>query len=390
MIHITNKKDCCGCGSCIQRCPRHCISLIEDYEGFLYPEVDISKCINCGLCEKACPLLNRTKASLPLSVFAVKNRNEDERMASSSGGIFIALAKEVLAKNGVVFGAIFDKNWEVRHTYTEEMDGVKAMMGSKYLQSRMENSYVNAEHFLKTGREVLFCGSPCQIAGLHKYLRKPYPNLLSVDFLCHGVPSPGVWRKYLNETFAKSLIQSIEFREKTSHGWKNFSFVIRGTFGFKVDERTILQSNIHRENTFMRGFLSNIYLRPSCYDCRCKNGVSQSDITIADYWGIHILMPDFDDNKGVGLVLVNTAKGKAYFNSLSIESRPSSLEDAKRFNGGFKESITPHPKREKFYSMIANGCSVTSAVNQCLKMTFLRKLANRTKRIIKKGKHIIK
>lgn len=241
MINIINKKDCCGCAACVQRCPRHCITLKEDEEGFLYPDVDLDACVDCHLCEKVCPLINRPEKICPSEVLAVKNRNEEERMASSSGGVFIALAKKIIEQGGVVFGAVFDDNWEVVHTYTETLEGVRPMMGSKYVQSRMENTFREAETFLKDGRKVLFSGTPCQITGLHNYLRKDYPNLLAVDFLCHGVPSPGVWRRYLEETFGRSarraaagkntvlssslksmpVITGIEFRDKNLTAGKN-------------------------------------------------------------------------------------------------------------------------------------------------------------------------
>ena len=208
MIKIQNKQDCCGCSACVQRCPKHCISMKEDEEGFLYPVVVETLCIDCGLCEKVCPIINRPEKLPVMKVLAVKNRNEEERMASSSGGVFIALAKKVIEQNGVVFGAVFDVNWEVKHTYSETLDGVKPMMGSKYVQSRIGESFSQAEGFLKEGRKVLFTGSPCQITALHNYLHKGYPNLLAVDFLCHGVPSPGVWRKYLEETFSLSAFKA--------------------------------------------------------------------------------------------------------------------------------------------------------------------------------------
>ncbi len=201
MIHIKKKGDCYGCSACVQKCPKQCISLVEDGEGFLYPKVDTVGCIDCGLCEKVCPWINRPEKFPPKEVLAVKNRNETERMASSSGGVFIALAREVIGRGGVVFGAVFDEKWEVKHACAETLEDVRPMMGSKYVQSRIGDSYCQAERFLKAGRKVLFTGSPCQVAGLHAYLRKDYTNLLSVDFLCHGVPSPGVWRQYLGETF---------------------------------------------------------------------------------------------------------------------------------------------------------------------------------------------
>lgn len=206
MITIIDKSKCCGCTACVQRCPKQCITLKEDDEGFLYPHVEINKCIGCNLCEKVCPLINISEKKAPIKVLAVKNRNEEERLNSSSGGIFIALAKYVIDHGGVVFGAVFDEKWEVRHTYTENVEGIIAMMGSKYLQSRIENTFSEAEFFLKQGRKVMFTGTPCQIAGLRKFLKKEYTDLLLVDVLCHGVPSPKVWRKYLYETL-KMCIQ---------------------------------------------------------------------------------------------------------------------------------------------------------------------------------------
>lgn len=256
MIHITNKKNCCGCSACVQRCPKQCIRLVEDTEGFLYPQVDEEICIKCGLCEKVCPILNQADKLPVQEVLAVKNPDEEERMNSSSGGVFLPLAREVINKGGVVFGAIYDKSWEVHHVYAEKIEDVYPMMGSKYLQSKIENTYKEAERFLKQGREVMFVGSPCQIAGLRTFLRnKEYPNLLAVDFLCHGVPSPGVWRRYLAETYggygvkehgrlqatagkntvllsslnATSPIGDIKFRDKRESGWKKYRFVVRYT-----------------------------------------------------------------------------------------------------------------------------------------------------------------
>ena len=403
MIHITEKRECCGCSACILRCPKRCITLREDAEGFLYPEVDKERCIDCGLCEKVCPWQNRAVPVPPLEVLAVKNRNEEERLDSSSGGVFIALAKAVIRKGGVVFGAVFDRRWEVIHAYAESMEGVRRMMGSKYVQSHIGNSYKEAEQFLKQGREVLFCGTPCQIAGLHSFLHKPYSNLLSVDFLCHGVPSPGVWRRYLVETFSISarraaagkntvlssslndmpVITGIAFRDKKLHGWKKFSFVVRGKSASKADKNSVLLSAKHFENPFMRGFLSNLYLRPSCYHCRCKNGVSHSDLTIADYWGIHRLMSDFDDDKGVGLVLLNTGKGESLFHALDMETRISTLGDAMRFNGGFKEDARQNPKREDFFAAISTGRTVEEAVEICLYVPMFIRLWHWGKRKVK-------
>lgn len=402
MINIQNKQDCCGCTACVQHCPKHCISLQEDKEGFLYPVVDEKVCVNCGICENVCPWLNQPEPISPIEILAVKNRNEAERMESSSGGVFIALAKEVLSKGGVVFGAVFDENWEVKHTYAEKIEDVRPMMGSKYLQSRIGNSYQEAEKFMKEGRQVLFTGTPCQITGLHKFLRKEYSNLLSVDFLCHGVPSPGVWRRYLNEEFdipskgdisarrsdlSKPKITDIKFRDKTLNGWKKFSFIVHGKAASNGDKSSILLSHIHCENPFMKGFLNNIYLRPSCYSCRCKNGVSHSDLTIADFWGINRLMPDFDDDKGIGLVLVNTKKGKNVFDCLDMESRISNLSDVKPLNGGFNNQAFKHPKRNIFFECIVRGDCIKDAIEKTLYISIYKRLGSKIKNKIKKKLH---
>lgn len=199
MISIKDKKACCGCGACVQRCPKQCITLHEDSEGFLYPVADASVCINCGLCEKVCPVINQHTAHEPLQTFAAKNPNEAVRAASSSGGVFTMLAESVIKSGGVVFGAAFDQQWKVVHTCATTIEGLQKFRGSKYLQSQTNNTFREAETYLRQGRQVLYSGTPCQVAGLKKYLRKDYDNLLTLDFICHGVPSPGVFRTYLRD-----------------------------------------------------------------------------------------------------------------------------------------------------------------------------------------------
>lgn len=217
MIHITDKKNCCGCSACVQRCPKQCISLTEDEEGFLYPYVNEESCVECGLCEKICPILNPQEETFPLQVIAAKNTNTEERLGSSSGGLFLPLAKSIINEGGIVFGADYDSNWEVHHVGVKNISGLYALMMSKYLQSRIENTYKEAEKFLKCGRKVMFVGTPCQIAGLHGFLRhKVYPNLLTIDVVCHGAPSPGVWRQYLAETYSEE--EFIKSRLKAAAG----------------------------------------------------------------------------------------------------------------------------------------------------------------------------
>lgn len=172
MINITDKSQCCGCNACVQRCPKQCVTMQEDEEGFLYPKVDHAACIDCGLCEKVCPVINKNESRRPMQVFAVKNNNEDQRLRSSSGGIFILLAEQTIKRGGVVFGARFDKDWEVEHCYVETLKELELLMRSKYVQSRIGDSFKQAEHFLKQGRQVMFVGTPCHISALKNSLRK--------------------------------------------------------------------------------------------------------------------------------------------------------------------------------------------------------------------------
>ena len=302
MISIKDKKHCCGCSACASICPKHSIVMTEDNEGFLYPHVDMDTCIDCGLCEKACNELHPFEKGEPQHVYAAINKNEAIRMRSSSGGVFYALAEKVLNEGGVVFGARFDDNWQVVIDYAEDMQGVEAFMGSKYVQARVGEAYKDAKRFLQQGRKVLFSGTPCQVAGLHQFLRKPYDNLLSIDFVCHGTPSPKVWKLYLQEVIGKlHRISDIEFRNK-ANGWKNFGFNLR----YNDEDQTVSLLSSFHQNPYMKVFLQDIILRPSCYDCKAKGCRSQSNITIADFWGVNTVFPVMDDDKGTSLVFIST------------------------------------------------------------------------------------
>lgn len=284
MIQIKHQEDCCGCEACVQICPANCISFTADKEGFYYPSADNKLCIHCNLCEKVCPVLNQAANSLPKTVYATQHPNKEVRKVSSSGGIFTLIASIIIKEGGVVFGARFDKNWNVIHDFTETIEGLQAFQGSKYVQSRIGNSYQLAEQYLKKGRKVMFTGTSCQIAGLKKFLRKEYNNLLAVDIICHGVPSPLVWQKFLTDclnhhkTTRKSLM-TFTFRDKQS-GWKKYqsTYTIQKKVG--LDNHVTSHSLKYEENSYMQAFLNNYTLRPSCYQCPAKNGKSCSDITL--------------------------------------------------------------------------------------------------------------
>lgn len=384
MIQIIDKHNCCGCSACSSICPKHCITMQADNEGFLYPKVNEADCIDCGLCEKVCHELHPFEERKPQKVFAAINKNEKIRMLSSSGGIFTLLAEKVINEGGVVFGARFDEEWQVTLDYTENLEGLAAFRGSKYVQASTGETYKQCEQFLKDGRKVLFTGTPCQIAGLHHFLRKEYDNLTTCDFVCHGVPSPKVWRMYLNEVIdgANRAITDIQFRNK-DNGWKAFNF----TMEYNKDEQTVSLCSHHQQNHFMRAFLRDMILRPSCYQCQAKNGRSHSDITIADFWGINTEMPEMDDDKGTGLVLLNTDKGQTALDWSKTNHKETTADIAIGHNPAYFRSVAAHPKRAEFFARIDETESANALIVDCLRPTLkqrLRMSLSLCKQLIKK------
>lgn len=327
MIDIKDKADCVGCNACFQRCPVSCINMVTDDQGFKYPVVDTDRCINCNLCERVCPVLIQKDEVEPLEVLAAANPDTDIRSKSTSGGVFYALASKVITNGGIVFGARFNENFDVIHDYADSMDGIQAFMGSKYVQSEIGRCFLRAEEFLKSGRSVLFSGTPCQIAGLNLFLRKDYPNLTTVEVICHGVPSPLVWSKYLEclKTRYSSDISSASFRDK-HYGWESFSMAV----GF--DNNAIIYRKKLNSDPYLLGFLKNLYLRPSCYKCPAKCGKSHADITLGDYWHIRHIQPKSYRFNGVSLVLANSEKGRVLLRSTNIEFAESSYKKAAESN----------------------------------------------------------
>lgn len=393
MISIDKHTDCCGCGSCEQACPKNCIKLVFDEEGFLYPQMDTNKCIDCGLCEKVCPMQTDLAAISPIRVYAYKNPDEQLRKDSSSGGLFIALANTVLSKGGVVFGVAYDENWMPIHTYAEDMNAVKAFMGSKYVQSRTENCYQKAKVFLQSGRMVLYSGTPCQIAGLKSFLRNEYDNLLTVEVMCHGVPSPGVWRQYISNICHKGIggqnsasqylselssIESISFRDK-SEGWSKFGFVVYEKSTSKTDQNSVLSSNSilikqwSKKNPYMQAFLSNVILRPTCYNCHHKNGRSGADLSLGDFWAIGKYRPELNDDKGISIVYALTIKGKELLDS--IGNGFVELPVGNTYNTAFERSAKAKYPREKFWTRYNNeGLSCMAQIFESIKPGFWKKM----------------
>jgi len=348
MITITEKKNCNGCHACASICPQDCITMESDYEGFWYPKINMQNCVACDLCEKICPIIYKVQIENEPQAYACYNIDESVRMESSSGGLFTLIAEQVIHNNGVVFGARFLKNFTVVHCYIEEKEELRRLRGSKYVQSKIGETYKQARVFLKQGRQVLFSGTPCQIGGLKAYLKQDYANLTCIDIICHGVPSLKVWQKYVSyqENRAGATIQSIAFRRK-DEGWKRFSI----SLSFK-NEMEYVQT--HDKDLYMQAFLKNICLRPSCYACNFKTLHRQSDITLADFWGIRDILPEMDDDKGTSLAIINSVGGKSMFNRIKyqITYKEVDINKAVSYNSSATKSVERNPKREKFFKEI--------------------------------------
>ena len=347
------KNNCYGCGSCVQICPTGAVDLKVDKEGFSYPEINQDKCTNCGLCRKACPIFSSVEAPSEFypQVYAIWNKNEDIRNSSTSGGVFTALAEKILSQGGVVFGAAFNDKIEAVHRGVESPDQVWRLQGSKYTQSSIGNTYKEIRTLLKDGRKVLFSGTPCQVSGLYSFLGRNNDNLYTCDCVCHGVPSPGVFGLYKAhlEKLNNSEIQTFQFRNKSS-GWKNYNV----TVGFKNGQHV---STNFKEDPYMRGFISNMYLRPSCHSCKYASVQRQSDITLADFWGIDKFNPQLDDDKGASLILSNSPKGeellKACRNNLVIHK--ADLPAAIRENPSLIGPSSPNKRRSGFFNEMEYG-----------------------------------
>lgn len=394
MIGIIEKHNCCGCSACVQICPKQCISFNEDERGFRYPLVNKELCIDCHLCEKVCPSLNQKNPINPLRIYAAVNPSEKIRRESSSGGIFTMVAEDVIAQGGVVFGARFDDDWEVIHDYAETSDGLDAFRKSKYLQSQIKETYRQTSDFLKTGRKVLFTGTQCQVAGLKHYLGKEYDNLVTIEILCHGVPSPLVWRNYLEEAVyqkhlvggdvkAKPEISGVSFRDK-SDGWRDFALVVHGKTASKTDQKTEPKAFIAEhatKNKYMSAFLNNLILRPSCFQCPAKGCRSRADISIGDFWTINQYCPHFNDDKGVSIVYINSEKGVSVFQQINCEK--IELDKGIRYNKMYYDSCDEKYPIDEFWAAYDNeGLACVAKIVKGLRPSYFERAINKIKRIV--------
>ena len=389
MIKITEKYACCGCTACASACPRHCITMEEDAEGFKYPKVNTILCTDCGLCEKSCPMAHPESYNNILQVIATKHNDETVRKASSSGGTFSLLAENIILQGGVVVGCAMDEQMRAKHIFCEKKENLSLLRSSKYVQSDIKGIYPLVRSLLRKGRKVLFTGTPCQVAGLHRYLHKPYDNLFCIDVLCHGVPSPKLLDIYKSKMESKygSKAEFINFRYKKCE-WKRLYTYIN----FKNGKQYYKYSEY---DVYMNLFLSNRSQRSSCFHCPFTSIHRQGDISLGDFWGIGKFMPEWDDDKGISLVLLNNEKGKMLFESIAnlLDGIVCDTEKAIAGNKVLCENIIGEDRRNAFYSDFVEY-GYDAAIDKHVKIdpypkqlyfTIMRRVKDRIYKIIKKG-----
>ena len=353
MIEIKKKEDCCGCNACGDVCPKGCITFKIDNEGFWYPEVNKETCIDCHLCEKVCPIIEPakhiTRYEEPV-VFAAYTKYDVIRIDSTSGGIHSMLAQAMYKKNAYVGGAIYNEDHTVSHIASNDPKMLDEIRSSKYLQSSMEEQYKEVKKLLQAGEAVFYCGCPCQIQALYKYLKKEYVNLTTCDFICRGVNSPKVFLKYMDmlERQYGAKATKIKFKAK-EWGWHNFSMRVNFANG-----KEYCKDRYH--DLFFIGYLqAGNFTRPSCYDCHFKGFPQKADITLADFWGIEKLDKSMDQDRGTSLVMVNSDKGMRLFESIKdkIEWRQFTMADARMGNPAMEDSLkSAKPNRKQFFEAL--------------------------------------
>lgn len=316
-IHITNKTFCTGCSACEQICAHGAIHMLQDHEGFVYPHVDTKKCNECGLCSMICPQKQWEKQrEEKIEIYAAYNTNENVRATSTSGGLFSMFAQWVIEQGGVVFGAAYTDTWMVHHEVAKNESEYARFRGSKYVQSDVTGIYKQVKSYLKNDIWVLFSGTPCQIDGLKAYLRKDYEKLLTIDLVCHGVPSPKLWSKFLNwlkDQYEVLQFKDIRFRAKTN-GWEKciVEFYCE-TKRKDVDTIRFAWAEDMYTSLFERG----ISLRPSCNQCKYRSIMHPSDVTLGDCWHFQAYAPELFDNKGLSMIMLHTEKGNKLFKKIS-------------------------------------------------------------------------
>lgn len=391
-LETKNKEDCYGCGACGLICPCESMIMIEDEEGFAYPQKSEESCKECGCCKKVCPNISKSKITervYPSKAYLAIHRDEEIVNKSSSGGVFSALTSAFFGGSYKVFGVEFDKDLNVKHSWASDREKMAGYRKSKYVFSDMGNSYEEAKAFLDAGEKVLFTGVPCQIAGLKLYLGKEVENLLCGDVICHGAPSQKVFDWYIKylENKHKGRVSSFTFRHKTYSWFKGWN---SRNVKYSIGEESFIYSST--VDPYLRGYHEGLFYRPSCYTCKYANPVRVSDITMADFWGVDELFPTIDVHKGCSVLLANTKKGQEWVNQLEafMTIKEVGLRDVIIRNRQLREPAKKHQGREMFFSNLGKK-DFKSMVKRCipkeqitLRKTVVKLMPYKMKKMIKK------
>lgn len=364
---------CTGCRACEQLCAHHAISMVEDKEGFLTSSINQEQCVDCGLCVARCPQNTPVDTKYSQRVFAIRLKDDELLYRSASGGAFAGIAKAWINEGGVVFGVVYDKEWNAHHVCASTLDELSPILSSKYVQADTRHTFTEVKQYLKAGQKVLFSGTGCQIAGLKAYLRKDYENLFTMDLICHGVASPLLFKKYINwlGEKKKSPILDYDFRDKR-YGWGL-------DYMFKYSKKSELKSCTI--DPYYYRFLEGFTYRECCFQCHYCNPQRAGDITIGDYWGIEKEHPSFFNNKGISCILINTQKGLTVWAKYStlFHSLESTFEKVARHNGNL---VQPTKREAAIRDFIYDGINTPNWFSNTFAASFRPSLKIKLKSMI--------
>jgi len=374
MLEVQEKNKCCGCGVCVNICPKNCIKMMRDDEGFYYPDVEKENCIGCNLCENVCPMINEAKEKTTHICYSAYSKSDDVLFQSSSGGIFTHIAEKILNDEGVVYGAAFNEINNVEHIRVDNIEKLSLLKKSKYVQSNTKDVFKEVRNDLISGKKVLFTGVGCQINALVNYLnilRVDCTNLITIDVICHGVPSEKVWEKHLKEIGIKNKTM-IDFRNK-DNGWVSYNVKI-GNY-----------NQPHYNDAYMKSFLSDCNLRESCYNCKAKGNNRYADITLGDFWGVNNTEVKVKNNNGTSAVIVHTDKGKEIIDSIneSVLLEEVKYEDIAKGNPSYYSSSKRNKNRDEFFRNLDKYDLDRLSKKYCEASAY-KKIKYKIKKIIKK------
>lgn len=378
MIQLAPLETCTGCSACKAVCPKDALAMIADREGFLRPALNSKRCISCHACEAVCPILHPRAPDKSPQCYAVKAQDAGVREASTSGGLFTLLARQIIEQGGVVFGCILEKpSLAAVHVKAVSLDGLAAMRGSKYVQSDLRDTFREVKAELAHGRAVLFSGTPCQIAGLKRFIGRQDEQLLLVEIMCYGVPSPELLRRYKRdcEKQEKKTMTSLLFRQKNP-SWHN-SQVIR-----EFDDGTRTAERVY-DNFYVRLFFENLALRPSCHRCTMREGRSGADLTLGDFWGIESVAPELDDDSGVSALLIHTPHGRSVWETIAPQTIAKSVayDQVLAGNPFYRTVVSPDPDRARFMRLFTR-MPLAKALKYTRKGPWYKRLITRWKKKI--------